>query len=55
MIWTGSLYTFIRICNQRLKPDAQAETRAVVQQMLEAVKAIEGEPFKHTLSTFFYN
>lgn len=39
MIWTGSLYTFIRICQQRLKPDAQEETRMVVQEMLNAVKS----------------
>lgn len=52
MIWTGSLYTFIRICNQRLKPDAQAETRDVVQQMLDLVKNIEGNPFEHTIKAF---
>ena len=28
-IWTGSLMAFIRICKERLAPDAQAETRAV--------------------------
>jgi thymidylate synthase (FAD) len=39
MIWTGSLYTFIRVCKQRLKPDAQQETRMVVQEMLDALKA----------------
>lgn len=38
MIWTGSLYTLIRLCQQRLKPDAQAETREVVQLMLDEVK-----------------
>ena len=30
-IWTGSLYAFIRICKERLAPDAQAETRAVAE------------------------
>lgn len=52
MIWTGSLYTLIRLCNQRLKPDAQAETRLVVQEMLTLVKNIEGNPFQHTLKAF---
>lgn len=28
--WTGSLYAWSRICNLRLKPDAQEETRVVV-------------------------
>jgi len=30
-IWSGSLYAFSRVCIQRLKPDAQEETREVVQ------------------------
>ena len=38
MIWTGSLYAFIRLCKQRLKSDAQAETRMVVDEMLKQVK-----------------
>ena len=38
MIWTGSLYALIRLCNQRLKSDAQKETRDVVQEMLRQVK-----------------
>jgi len=38
MIWTGSLYAFIRLCKQRLKSDAQAETRIVVEEMLKQVK-----------------
>ena len=28
-IWTGSLYAFIRVCKERLAPDAQAETKDV--------------------------
>lgn len=52
MIWTGSLYTLIRLCKQRLKPDAQAETRIVVQQMLDLVKNIENNPFNYTLQAF---
>lgn len=50
MIWTGSLYTFIRICKQRLKPDAQEETRMVVQAMLDAVKATGN--FKESLKLY---
>ena len=38
MIWTGSLYALIRLCKQRLKSDAQKETRDVVQEMLRQVK-----------------
>jgi thymidylate synthase (FAD) len=38
MIWTGSLYALIRLCKQRLKPNAQKETRNVVQEMLRQVK-----------------
>ena len=38
MMWTGSLYALIRLCKQRLKPNAQKETRDVVQEMLRQVK-----------------
>ena len=55
MIWTGSLFTLIRLCNQRLKPEAQKETQMVVQAMLDAVLNLEGEPFKHSLSAYGYN
>lgn len=54
MIWTGSLFTLIRLCNQRLKPEAQKETRDVVQLMLDAVLNLEGEPFKHSLAAYGY-
>jgi thymidylate synthase (FAD) len=53
-IWTGSLLAFIHLWNLRLKPDAQQETREVADQMLEAVKNIEGNPFKWTLKAFGY-
>lgn len=53
-IWTGSLLAFIHLWNLRLKPDAQQETREVANQMLEAVKNIEGNPFKWTLKAFGY-
>lgn len=32
-IWTGSLMAFIRVCKDRLAPDAQAETRAVAVEI----------------------
>ena len=51
-IWTGSLYAVLRLCELRLKPDAQAETREVVQEMLRQIKEIEGNPFEHTIKAF---
>lgn len=51
-IWTGSLFAFTHLCNLRLKPDAQQETRDVVQHMLDLVHQLEGEPFKHSLAAF---
>lgn len=32
-IWTGSLYAFFRVVSQRLKPEAQLETREIVRQI----------------------
>jgi thymidylate synthase (FAD) len=51
-IWTGSFYTLIRLCNQRLKPDAQKETGDVVRQMINLVKQIPNNPFKYSLEAF---
>jgi len=51
-IWTGSLLSFIHLFNLRLKPDAQAETREVVHEMLNCIKNIEGNPFKYSLKAF---
>lgn len=51
-IWTGSILSFIHLFNLRLKPDAQAETRNVAMLMLDYIKSIEGNPFKHTLEAF---
>jgi thymidylate synthase (FAD) len=31
--WTGSVYAFSRVCNLRLKEDAQAETREVAESI----------------------
>lgn len=38
MIWTGSLQAFLRLCQLRLKEDAQVETGDVVREMLNEVK-----------------
>jgi thymidylate synthase (FAD) len=54
MIWTGSLYSLIRLCKQRIKPEAQKETRDLVQLMLDEVLNIEGNPFKESLSAYGY-
>lgn len=51
-IWTGSFQAFVHLCNLRLKPDAQQETREVVAEMLECVRNIEGNPFQHSLAAF---
>lgn len=51
-IWTGSLLAFIHLSNLRLKPDAQQETREVVNTMLYIVENIEGNPFKYCLEAF---
>ena len=51
-IWTGSLQAFIHLCNLRLKKDTQKETRDLVGKMLDLVKNIEGNPFKHTIEAF---
>jgi len=51
-IWTGSLLAFFHLCNLRLKPDTQKETRDLVSDMLELVKKIEYEPFKDSINAF---
>lgn len=50
MIWTGSLYSFIRLCKQRLKKDAQAETREVIEEMLKQV--VENRSFYQSLKAY---
>jgi len=50
MIWTGSLYSLIRLCKQRLKADAQQETRDVVQLMLDQLK--EKGVFEQSLKVY---
>ena len=51
-IWTGSLLAFINLFKQRLKSDAQKETRIIVSKMLQCIKDIEGNPFKYSLIEF---
>lgn len=51
-IYTCSLYTLIRLCNQRLAPDAQKETGDVISEMLRLVK--ETNLFKESLKNFGY-
>ena len=53
-IWTGSFLAFIHLCNLRIKPDAQKETRIIVEMMLELVKTIQGNPFQNSLGAFNY-
>jgi thymidylate synthase (FAD) len=48
-IWTGSYAAFIHLCKLRLKPDAQKETRDIVEIMLDQVQNIEGNPFTASL------
>jgi thymidylate synthase (FAD) len=50
MVWTGSFYALIRLCKQRLKSDAQKETRDLVEEMLRQVK--ETNLFKNSLKAF---
>jgi thymidylate synthase (FAD) len=51
-IWTGSFLSFIHLFNLRLKPDAQQETRELVQEILNCVKNIKEKPFKYSLNAF---
>lgn len=51
-IWTGSLLAFFHLFELRLKPDAQAETRQVVQLMLDELKKHDENPFSWSLEAF---
>jgi thymidylate synthase (FAD) len=51
-IWTCSFQAFTHLCALRLKPDAQFETRCVVNEMLKLVKSIEGNPFQYAIEAF---
>jgi thymidylate synthase (FAD) len=51
-IWTGSMLAFLHLFELRLKPDAQEETRIVVQNILDLVR-LTGK-FEHTLKAWGY-
>lgn len=51
-ITTLSFQAFIHMCNLRLKPDTQKETRDVVTEMLRLVHGLEDSPFKESLKAF---
>lgn len=44
--------SFVHFLELRNKPDAQKEIREVAAEMLNIVKNIEGNPFKHTIEAF---
>jgi thymidylate synthase (FAD) len=44
--------SFAHFQGLRNKPEAQKEIREIAQAMLEQVKAIEGNPFQHTIAAF---
>lgn len=51
-IWTGSVLSYLHLFELRLKPDAQEETRIVVQNILDLVK--QTGKFEHTLKAWGY-
>lgn len=50
MIWTGSLYSFIRLYKQRTKSDAQKEINMVVSIMMKELKKTDN--FKYSLKAY---
>lgn len=51
-IWTGSLLAYLHLFELRLKPDAQEETRILVQNILDLVR--HTGKFEHTLKAWGY-
>ena len=47
--WSGSLYAFSRVCNLRLKEDAQAETREVAQSISDHCAIMFPISWKHLI------
>jgi len=45
--------SFSHFLGLRMKPDAQREVCVVAERMLDLVREIEGDPFKHTISAFY--
>ena len=50
-IWTGSLWSFLRLYEQRNKPDAQKETGDVVREMMKQVR--DNGAFDRTIDIIF--
>lgn len=48
--WTGSLYAFSRICNQRMKNNAQAETTEVAVGIHSHMKELFPVSWKHLIA-----
>jgi len=46
--------SFHHFLNLRMKPDAQREVRELSERMLQLVRDIPADPFKHTLEAFGY-
>jgi flavin-dependent thymidylate synthase len=46
--------SFHHFLELRMKPDAQREVRELSEKMLQIVRDIPGDPFKHTLEAFGY-
>lgn len=45
-IWTGSLMAFARVCNLRLDPHTQKETREVAQMISDVIKPLYPESWR---------
>ena len=44
--------SFVHFLNLRNKPDAQKEIRDIAQNMLDLIKEIKDNPFKHSIEAF---
>jgi thymidylate synthase ThyX len=47
-----NLRSFHNFYTQRADKHAQIEVRKIALQMMELIKTIEGQPFKHTLKAW---
>jgi thymidylate synthase (FAD) len=48
--WTGSLFAFSRVCNLRMKEDAQEETSYIARQIHELIKEVFPISWKHLVN-----
>ena len=46
--------SFHHFLSLRMKPEAQREVRDLAEQMLQQVRDIQGDPFRHTINAFGY-